>query len=88
MLQERATIVVHDRPGAPGGLPPAGWAYEKVDLPQFEVSSTDIRARVRDGRPIDGLVVPAVVRHIRARGLYTGTGPAAANRASAPAVSG
>ncbi len=82
VLQERATIVVHDRFGTAGGAPPAGWRYERVDVPQLEASSTDIRVRVREGRPIDGLVAPAVVRHIRARGLYT------ADRANAPAVSG
>jgi nicotinate-nucleotide adenylyltransferase len=34
------------------------------------VSSTEIRNRVRDGEPIDGLVVPAVAAHIAEHGLY------------------
>ena len=50
--------------------PPEGWRWRAVEVPQVEVSSTDIRRRVREGRPIDGLVVPAVARHIEARGLY------------------
>jgi nicotinate-nucleotide adenylyltransferase len=86
VLRARSTIVVHDRPGSAGGVPPAGWSHQRVELPQFDVSSTDLRARVRDGRPIDGLVAPAVARHIRARGLYATDGRPAQPRQDAPAV--
>ena len=34
------------------------------------VSSTEIRARVRAGLPIDGLVPPAVAEYIASHGLY------------------
>jgi nicotinic acid mononucleotide adenylyltransferase len=34
------------------------------------VSSTDLRDRVRTGRPLDYLVAHEVVECIRARGLY------------------
>jgi nicotinate-nucleotide adenylyltransferase len=70
VLRSLATIVVYDRPGSQGGAPPAGWSWQVVPVPQLDVSSTEIRARVRDGRPIDGLVSPDVARLIAERHLY------------------
>ena len=37
-------------------------------------AATELRHRLRHGRPVDGLVPPAVVRAIRAHGLYTDSG--------------
>jgi nicotinate-nucleotide adenylyltransferase len=34
------------------------------------VSSTDLRARVRDGRPLDYLITDPVLRIVRQRSLY------------------
>jgi nicotinic acid mononucleotide adenylyltransferase len=34
------------------------------------VSSTDLRARVADGRPLDYLLTPEVITTIGRRGLY------------------
>jgi nicotinate-nucleotide adenylyltransferase len=45
-----------------------------VEIPDLAISGTDIRRRVAEGRPIDGLVPPAAVRLIRMRGLYAGLG--------------
>jgi nicotinate-nucleotide adenylyltransferase len=45
---------------------------QRVAIPRLDIASTDLRERLGSGRPIDGLVPPAVVRTIRARGLYTG----------------
>jgi nicotinate-nucleotide adenylyltransferase len=39
-------------------------------LPPIEVSSTQIRERVRRGEPIDSLVPVEVRNYIRAHGLY------------------
>ena len=64
-------LVIYERPGSVGGRPPSGWPFELVDLPLIDVSSTDIRDRVRRGEPIDGLVPPAVADIVRARSLYT-----------------
>jgi nicotinate-nucleotide adenylyltransferase len=69
-LRSLATIVVYDRPGWGGCTPPEGWAWRRIDVPQVDVSSTEIRERVRDGRPIDGLVTREVAALIAARGLY------------------
>jgi nicotinate-nucleotide adenylyltransferase len=46
---------------------------ERVSIPRLDISSTDLRDRLGEGRPVDGLVPPEVVREIRRRGLYTGT---------------
>jgi nicotinate-nucleotide adenylyltransferase len=64
-----STLVVVDRPGAPVELP-AGFPWVRVEVPRLEVSSTDLRARVRDGRPLDYLVTDPVLQIIRDRRLY------------------
>jgi nicotinate-nucleotide adenylyltransferase len=48
-----------------------------LDCPTPDVSSTDIRARARAGRPLAGLVPPEVDSHILRHGLY-GADPGAA----------
>jgi nicotinate-nucleotide adenylyltransferase len=48
-----------------------------LDCTTPDVSSTDIRARARAGRPLAGLVPPEVDDHIRRHGLY-GADPGAA----------
>jgi nicotinate-nucleotide adenylyltransferase len=65
----RSHLVVVDRPGAPVELP-AGFEWLHVEVPRLEVSSTDLRARVRDGRPLDYLVTEPVLGIIAARKLY------------------
>jgi nicotinate-nucleotide adenylyltransferase len=69
-LKASATIVVYDRPGSAGATPPAGWTFERIDVPQLAISSTDIRQRLVEGRPIDGLVPPTVLRYIDEHQLY------------------
>ncbi|MEO8694124.1 MAG: nicotinate-nucleotide adenylyltransferase [Acidimicrobiales bacterium] len=69
-LKTSATIVVYDRPGSVGATPPDGWSFRRIDVPQLAVSSTDIRTRRLEGRPIDGMVPPAVLRYIIDRRLY------------------
>ena len=46
------------------------------DMPRLDISSSDIRARVRDGRPIRYLVPDEVVSYIGAHGLYRAEVPA------------
>jgi nicotinate-nucleotide adenylyltransferase len=69
-VRDRATIVVVERPGMREATPPLGWSWVQVEVPRLEVSSTDLRARVLDGRPLDYLLTPAVIASIEERGLY------------------
>ncbi|MDQ3384823.1 MAG: nicotinate-nucleotide adenylyltransferase [Actinomycetota bacterium] len=65
-----ARLVVVVRPGAEAAQPPTGWQHVVVEVPRLDVSSTDLRARVADGRPLDWLVTDEVVQVIRERHLY------------------
>jgi nicotinate-nucleotide adenylyltransferase len=65
----RSRLVVVERPGAHEDLP-AGVDWIRVEVPHLEVSSTDLRARVSDGRPLDYLVPEGVLVEIGRRGLY------------------
>ncbi|MGY6500346.1 MAG: nicotinate-nucleotide adenylyltransferase [Acidimicrobiales bacterium] len=69
-----ADIVVVERPGTQGARPPEGYHYEVVEVPLLDVSSTEVRARVADGRPLDYLLTPGVIDSIRERGLYAPAG--------------
>ena len=69
-VRDLATVVVVDRPGATPTEPPGGFRWMNVEVPRLEVSSTDLRARVVDGRPLDYLLTPAVIALIRSRGMY------------------
>jgi len=66
-------IVVADRAGDTGP-PPPGWTWTEVPMTRLDVSSTDLRRRVAEGRSIDVLVPPAVRREIEARALYRAPG--------------
>ncbi|MGH9067310.1 MAG: nicotinate-nucleotide adenylyltransferase [Acidimicrobiales bacterium] len=75
-VEALATLVVVDRPGAGPAVTPPGWAQVRtVEVPALDISSTDLRARAADGRPLDFLVPPAAIRCIRERGLYAGGNP-------------
>lgn len=66
-------LVVVDRPGEPVWLDPEiDWI--RVEVPRLEVSSTDLRARWSDGRPLDYLVTEDVLVVIADRGLYKSGG--------------
>jgi nicotinate-nucleotide adenylyltransferase len=69
-LRTGVTLGVVSRDGV-GRVEPEGWHVQHVAMPRLDVSSTDIRARVACGRPIDVLVPAAAVRVLRAHALYT-----------------
>lgn len=68
-VAERSELVVVDRPGTPVELPER-FDWIRVEVPHLEVSSSDLRARAADGRPLDFLVTEPVLQVIRRLGLY------------------
>ena len=64
-LEQLADIVVVPRAGHPAA-DPRGLAISPIE----DVSSTEVRERLKEGRDIDDLVGPEVARLIHARGLY------------------
>lgn len=69
-LPELAVLVIVDRNGDEHAVAPEGWEIERVSMPRLEVSSSDLRQRVADGRPLAPFTVPGVIDEIAARGLY------------------
>ena len=47
-----------------------GKVVRRIVAPAIQISSTDVRAAVTEGFPIEGAVPPAVADYIRERGLY------------------
>jgi len=72
VIARLTTLVVVNRPGSTRTARLEGWRVVEVEIPALEVSSTDLRNRARDGRPLDYLVPDGAVRVIRARDLYAG----------------
>jgi len=66
------TLVIVNRPGVARAPALSGWKVVEVEVPALEISSTDLRARVAKGQPLDFLVPEGVIRCIASRGLYSG----------------
>ncbi len=67
------TVVVVTRDGETADPPGDDWKWEQVHVPRLDVSSSDLRNRIANGRPIDGLVPAPVVQFILEHDLYTST---------------
>ena len=71
-ILERATLVVFPRPGYPPAVPVAGEASVVIfEEPVLDISSSSIRQRVREGKPIDALVPKMVHKFILDNSLYS-----------------
>jgi len=68
-VAQYSQLVVVDRPGVAVELPKE-FNWLRVESPRLEVSSTDLRSRFSDGRPLDYLVTEPVLSVIEQRGLY------------------
>jgi len=71
-LRELVTLAIVDRDASPFPSP-AGWRVARVAVPRLDLSSTDLRARVAAGAPIDFLVPTPAARILRAHHLYEGS---------------
>ena len=70
-LMAMAHLVGVHRPGHAAPTPPIpAQAWSLVTMEPVDISSTDIRARVRAGEPIDHLVPAAVAAYIDEQRLY------------------
>ena len=69
-MTELTRLVVVDRPGAPVVLS-TDIDWIRVEVPRLDVSSTDLRSRFTDGRPLDYLITQPVLGVIRERSLYS-----------------
>jgi nicotinate-nucleotide adenylyltransferase len=66
------TLAVANRPGVLQQADPAvqRFSHKVVPLPMLDISSTDIRQRVKSGADISALVPPPVARYIETNHLY------------------
>lgn len=71
-LRGRVRLVVVNRPGAAMADRALlqGWDLSIVEIPDLEISSTDLRDRAASGRPLDFLVPVEAIRLLRERSLY------------------
>ncbi len=67
-----ASLVVVNRPGTAGVDVAPPWRRVDVEIPALDLSSSELRARVAGGLPLDYLLPPAAIAEIAARGLYAG----------------
>ncbi|MBV9950687.1 MAG: nicotinate (nicotinamide) nucleotide adenylyltransferase [Acidimicrobiia bacterium] len=69
-LARLATFVTVHRPGFDGPAPAEGFGWAEVEVPALDVSSSDLRARIADGRPIEVLVPGPVATWIAEHRIY------------------
>ena len=71
-IQENAVMVVVDRPGYDGAIPPSGWNFERVVAETPDVAGTEIRLLSSEGAEVRTMVSEAVKSYIDQHGLYVG----------------
>lgn len=64
-LSRLARLVIVNRPGIELPVLESWWRFQAVEVPALEVSSTDLRNRLQDGRPLDFLIPDAAVHVLR-----------------------
>ena len=67
-IPELARVVVFARPGS--ALPRSPLIHQAIPVPHLDISATDVRRRVREGRSIRYLVPDAVAEYIAKHRLY------------------
>jgi nicotinate-nucleotide adenylyltransferase len=71
-LVQLTEFAVYGRPGCERAPPPVipGLRVRRIEGPEWPISSTAIRARLRRGESLGGLVPDKVIEYIRENGLY------------------
>lgn len=77
LLLAKTKVLVYPRPGLEEHLAHADLLYHPSvtlvpEAPQMPISSTGIRVRLRNWKPVDDLLDPKVLAYIRQNGLYAG----------------
>jgi nicotinate-nucleotide adenylyltransferase len=67
-LPQLARIVVFARPGS--AVPAVPWIARTIEVPAIDISATEIRRRVREGRSIRYWVPDAVAEYVTRHRLY------------------
>lgn len=65
-----AALLIVDRPGTEGVQPPNYCRYQRITSPLIDISSTDIRARVKAKRSIRYFMPASVAEYIETHSLY------------------
>jgi nicotinate-nucleotide adenylyltransferase len=71
-LRRLVTLAIVSRPTGPPPAIPPGWRAVWVDGPQVAVSSSKVRALLRDGRSVEGMVPEPIIHCILRHDLYAG----------------
>lgn len=69
-LRQAVTLVVVDRGGVGSGHDPVGWQVERLQIPALDISSSQLRQRLSEGRSVDFLIPEPAIRCIRRLNLY------------------
>jgi nicotinate-nucleotide adenylyltransferase len=72
-LRRAVTLVVVDRGGVGSGGDPPGWQVERLRIPALDISSSQLRERLAEGRSVDFLIPEPAIRCIRRLNLYADT---------------
>jgi len=72
-LRDAVTLVVVDRGGVGSDDGPHGWRVERLGIPALDISSSRLRRRLAEGRPVDFLIPEPAIRCIRQLNLYAGS---------------
>jgi nicotinate-nucleotide adenylyltransferase len=67
-IPELARVVVFARPGT--AVPASAWVSESIEVPTIDISATEIRRRVREGKSVRYWVPDPVAEYISAHQLY------------------
>src|ERR1700688_23030 len=71
-IRASVTLVVVDRGGVGAGEDPPGWRVERLSIPALDISSSQLRRRLAEGRSVDFLIPEAAIGCIRRLNLYAG----------------